>query len=53
MRADLDLERSDGTGVRARERIRKGTFLGIYSGELITEYESERRGTLYNLVGRT
>jgi histone-lysine N-methyltransferase SUV39H len=39
--------------VRARVAIPKGTYLGMYSGELITDNESERRGHLYNDIGRT
>jgi len=50
---DLFKTRNKGWGVRARERIPKGTFLGVYSGELITEAESERRGVIYSVVGRT
>ena len=32
------------TGVFAAQKIPKGTFVGIYSGELLTEEESEKRG---------
>ncbi|WVR03726.1 hypothetical protein IAU60_000721 [Kwoniella sp. DSM 27419] len=42
-----------GWGVRARAPIAKGTFLGIYAGELITEQQSEERGALYAKLGRT
>jgi hypothetical protein len=40
-------------GVKARSDIPLGTFLGIYSGELISEQETERRGLIYEVVGRT
>lgn len=41
-------------GVRARGTIERGTFLGIYSGELITDAESERRASeLYDQIGTT
>ncbi|KAF9653273.1 SET domain-containing protein [Thelephora ganbajun] len=43
-----------GWGIFAGERMEAGTFLGIYSGELITEAIGEsRRYMLYNEYGRT
>ena len=45
--------REKGWGVRAKAPIPKGQFIGIYAGELITEDESEKRGILYNEIGRT
>jgi histone-lysine N-methyltransferase SUV39H len=33
--------------------IKRGTFIGIYSGELVTEAETEVRGRIYEKVGRT
>jgi hypothetical protein len=50
---DLFKTRQKGWGVRAREGIASGTFLGIYAGEVIAEEESERRGIIYEKVGRT
>jgi hypothetical protein len=41
------------TGVRARKYIPEGRFVGLYAGELITEEESERRGAIYEHIGRT
>jgi hypothetical protein len=40
-------------GIRAREGIPFGSLLGVYSGELITDTESERRGLLYAEINRT
>ncbi|KAF9545523.1 SET domain-containing protein [Agrocybe pediades] len=42
-----------GWGVFAGKRIPTGTFLGIYSGELISAKEAQRRGIAYNKFGRT
>ncbi|KAF8996029.1 hypothetical protein BDQ17DRAFT_962988 [Cyathus striatus] len=43
-----------GWGVFAGPRkIPKGTFLGVYSGELITDAAGEQRGKVYNTFGRT
>ncbi|KAH8120620.1 hypothetical protein DFH11DRAFT_1561071 [Phellopilus nigrolimitatus] len=42
-----------GWGVFASKKIPKGTFIGIYSGELLAEEEAEERGMVYNKVGRT
>nr|ODN90341.1 hypothetical protein L204_05945 [Cryptococcus depauperatus CBS 7855] len=50
---DIFKTKYKGWGVRARLPIANGTFLGIYSGELITEEESEKRGITYNLAGTT
>lgn len=32
------------TGIFAGRKIPSGTFVGIYSGEIITDDEGERRG---------
>lgn len=42
-----------GWGVKTRSPIPSGRFLGVYSGEMITEAECEARGALYDKVGRT
>ncbi|KAF9073507.1 hypothetical protein BDP27DRAFT_281633 [Rhodocollybia butyracea] len=42
-----------GWGVFACERIRAGTFIGIYSGELLGHEESEERAVKYDAFGRT
>lgn len=42
-----------GWGVKTLENIRKGTFVMEYNGEVITNEEAERRGTLYDGEGRT
>ncbi len=55
--ANVDLELvymyKKGWGVRAKRDIPANTFVGIYTGELITEAEAERRGKVYNIVNRT
>ncbi len=54
---DIDRSRYRDHAQRYRLRddgvIPRGTYLGIYTGELITEAESERRGTIYEKIGRT
>ncbi|KAG1739455.1 uncharacterized protein EDB91DRAFT_1053752 [Suillus paluster] len=43
-----------GWGIfNAQKRIPKGSFMGIYAGELLTIDEADRRGALYNKFGRT
>ncbi|KII92279.1 hypothetical protein PLICRDRAFT_102901, partial [Plicaturopsis crispa FD-325 SS-3] len=43
-----------GWGVFAyTKRILKGTFIGIYAGELLTDVVAESRGKTYNVFGRT
>ncbi|KAI0000464.1 hypothetical protein BJV77DRAFT_939222 [Russula vinacea] len=43
-----------GWGIFAgRQRIPKGSFIGIYAGELLSENEGEERGIKYNKFGRT
>ncbi|ODN77113.1 hypothetical protein L202_05645 [Cryptococcus amylolentus CBS 6039] len=42
-----------GWGVRAGSDIPRGTFIGTYTGELVTEAESERRGVIYTAIGKT
>ncbi|KAI9632776.1 uncharacterized protein MKK02DRAFT_41086 [Dioszegia hungarica] len=51
---DLFKTRQKGWGVKTRQNIPIGTFVGMYSGELIPHYESDRRATLYDdQIGRT
>ncbi|BEJ16925.1 hypothetical protein CspHIS471_0603260 [Cutaneotrichosporon sp. HIS471] len=45
--------RHKGWGVQAKSFIKRGTFIGIYSGEFVTEAETEVRGRVYEKVGRT
>ncbi|KIJ60316.1 hypothetical protein HYDPIDRAFT_97177, partial [Hydnomerulius pinastri MD-312] len=43
-----------GWGVFAgAKKIPKGSYLGIYAGELLTEAEGDERGRYYDLFGRT
>ncbi|KJA17689.1 hypothetical protein HYPSUDRAFT_146188 [Hypholoma sublateritium FD-334 SS-4] len=42
-----------GWGVFATKKILAGTFIGIYSGELITDVVAHKRGINYNKFGRT
>ncbi|KAK7692716.1 hypothetical protein QCA50_004349 [Cerrena zonata] len=42
-----------GWGVFAGQSIPANTFVGIYSGEFITDTEAQERGGLYNNFGRT
>ncbi|CAN7937888.1 unnamed protein product, partial [Ixodes hexagonus] len=42
-----------GWGVRTERRIKKGTFLFEYLGEVITDEEAERRGQVYDEQGIT
>ncbi|KAG8880770.1 hypothetical protein FRB97_000435 [Tulasnella sp. 331] len=42
-----------GWGVFAEEEIPYGTFIGIYSGELLTDEEAGMRGEVYDAFGRT
>ncbi|KAH7928775.1 SET domain-containing protein, partial [Leucogyrophana mollusca] len=43
-----------GWGVFAGpKKIPKGTYIGIYAGELLTEKEGDDRGVYYNKFGRT
>jgi len=39
---------SKGWGIRALQPINKGTFVGAYGGELLTDVESERRAFTYD-----
>ncbi|KZS98529.1 SET domain-containing protein [Sistotremastrum niveocremeum HHB9708] len=45
--------KNKGWGVFAEKRILRGTFIGIYAGELLVQREAHRRGKVYNRVGRT
>ncbi|KZT43541.1 SET domain-containing protein [Sistotremastrum suecicum HHB10207 ss-3] len=45
--------KNKGWGVFAEKRILRGTFIGIYAGELLVQSEAHRRGKVYNRVGRT
>lgn len=52
----INIKRTEfkGWGVfNGPKRIPKGSFIGIYAGELLTVEESDRRGALYNKFGRT
>lgn len=40
-------------GVIAKMPIKKGAFVSVYSGEVITIAESNSRGDIYDQVGRT
>ncbi|XP_064486996.1 histone-lysine N-methyltransferase SUV39H2-like isoform X2 [Ornithodoros turicata] len=42
-----------GWGVRTLQRIKKGTFVMEYLGEIITNEEAERRGKAYDAEGMT
>ena len=42
-----------GWGVKALERIKKGSFVVQYVGEVITSGEAESRGKKYDADGRT
>jgi len=44
---------SRGWGVKAKENIKKDTFLTEYVGEVITTAEAERRGKIYDARGCT
>ncbi|CAK9785533.1 SET domain-containing protein [Cutaneotrichosporon oleaginosum] len=50
---ELFKTRHKGWGIRAKSLIKQGTFIGVYSGELVTEAETEVRGRVYEKVGRT
>ncbi|EJD04424.1 uncharacterized protein FOMMEDRAFT_167613 [Fomitiporia mediterranea MF3/22] len=41
-----------GWGIFAGKKIPKGTFIGIYSGELLVDEEAHRRGLKYNASDR-
>ncbi|KAF8591935.1 SET domain-containing protein [Ramaria rubella] len=47
------LTKGKGWGVFADEKIPRGTYLGIYSGEMLLEDEAHERGKLYDKFGRT
>ncbi|KAI0690092.1 hypothetical protein BC835DRAFT_1281601 [Cytidiella melzeri] len=42
-----------GWGIFAAERIPARTYIGVYSGEFITDTEGEARGSVYHLGNRT
>ncbi|PVD24367.1 hypothetical protein C0Q70_14848 [Pomacea canaliculata] len=42
-----------GWGVKTLQRIKKGSFVMEYVGEVITNEEAERRGKIYDAEGRT
>ncbi|XP_033746371.1 histone-lysine N-methyltransferase SUV39H2-like [Pecten maximus] len=42
-----------GWGVKTLQKIKKGSFVVEYVGEVITNEEAERRGRYYDAVGRT
>ncbi|KAG8907943.1 hypothetical protein FRB99_001451 [Tulasnella sp. 403] len=45
--------RYKGWGVFTEQKVPYGTFIGVYSGELITDEEANTRGAIYERVGRT
>jgi histone-lysine N-methyltransferase SUV39H len=45
--------RQKGWGVKSRSSIERGTFIGIYTGELVPERNTDKRGRIYSKVGRT
>ncbi|KAH8925184.1 SET domain-containing protein [Atractiella rhizophila] len=53
VKLDLFKTHKKGWGVRAAEFIPKGTFIAVYSGELLSNAEAEKRGLVYEKVGRT
>ncbi|XP_075227913.1 histone-lysine N-methyltransferase SUV39H2-like isoform X1 [Lycorma delicatula] len=42
-----------GWGVKTLEKVKKGTFITVYVGEVITSEEAEKRGKDYDQQGRT
>ena len=42
-----------GWGVKTLEKIKRGSFVVEYVGEVITSEEAERRGEKYDAAGRT
>ncbi|XP_071133777.1 histone-lysine N-methyltransferase SUV39H2-like [Mytilus edulis] len=42
-----------GWGVKTLQKIKKGSFVVEYVGEVITDVEAEKRGKYYDAVGRT
>ncbi|KAF8326518.1 uncharacterized protein EI90DRAFT_3146450 [Cantharellus anzutake] len=52
-RISIKKTKNKGWGVFAQEHIKEHQFIGIYSGELITENEAEARGIMYGDLGRT
>ena len=40
-----------GYGLFAGENLREGDFIGEYKGEIISQPESDRRGSMYSLLG--
>ncbi|KAL1741609.1 hypothetical protein HDZ31DRAFT_45069, partial [Schizophyllum fasciatum] len=55
-RMALTLKKTKGKGwgvFNGPKKIKKGEFVGIYSGELLAEREAHRRGKKYNRFGRT
>ncbi|KAG9004966.1 hypothetical protein FRB94_001935 [Tulasnella sp. JGI-2019a] len=53
VRLSLKKTKHKGWGVFAEEDIPYGTFIGIYSGELLTDAEAHVRGEVYDAFGRT
>ncbi|KIM29229.1 hypothetical protein M408DRAFT_68124 [Serendipita vermifera MAFF 305830] len=53
-RCALEIRKTEkrGWGVFAAEDIPSGTYLGVYSGELLTDEEAEVRGKTYNDYNR-
>lgn len=53
MRLSIKKTKHKGWGVFAEEDIPFGTFIGIYSGELLTDVVADVRGKVYDAFGRT
>ncbi|KLO16052.1 SET domain-containing protein [Schizopora paradoxa] len=54
-RCHVKIEKTEkkGWGVFAVKKIPRGTFVGIYSGEVLREEDGEKRGQFYTKAGRT
>ena len=55
--ASLDIfkaaEFSKGWGIRAKQKIKAGSFITVYAGELLSYEESERRNARYDEISTT
>ncbi|KAJ8590675.1 SET domain-containing protein [Rhizopogon salebrosus TDB-379] len=52
----VNIKRTENKGwgiFNGPKKIPRGSFIGVYAGELLTVGEADRRGTLYNKFGRT
>ena len=52
---EIDIYKDElfGWGVRARENLFPGAFIGIYAGELVTNEEADRRNLIYDTMATT